>query len=466
MKATNSESRKTKIQLKSDVETIREAFEYINRFKNETFVIKIESSLIAHPYFAILIKDIVLLHKIGINIILVPGAKVRINEILKTYNVSSKFVDDTRITSADAIPFIKMAAFDVSNRIMTMLSQNHATAVVGNWVKARSIGIRKGVDFQHSGLVEKIDGDKVKKTLAEGIIPIFPNIGWNAQGKPYNISSNELAMSISTELKAKKLFFLSECSPLVAEFLKVPKKIGANSENLITQLTVEEAESLLAANRGNTKNPQNKPMLEYIDLACKACQGGVERVHIVDGRVEGMMLKEIFSNRGLGTMVYSNVLENIRPMAEADIPEVLHIMQPLVEEGVLLSRSADDLHDKMADFCVYEVDGIIHGCGALFEYPGKQAEIGGIVVDEIYANGGIGKRIILYLLQRASFLKIREVFLLTTQTIDWFLEFGFREGLFKDLPKQKQETYNKKRNSRILKYKIPKKFSAENIGVE
>jgi amino-acid N-acetyltransferase len=178
-----------KSKLKEQVETIRQAFGYINQFKGETFVIKLESSLIAHPLFPLLIRDVVLLHRMGINVVLVPGAKDRINEILKKYNIKCRTVKGVRVSPPEAIPLIKMAAFDVTNKVMTILAENGANGVIGNWVRAKSIGVRKGVDFQSSGVVEKVQVDIVNKVIGEGIIPIFPTIGWSAKGKPYNLSS-------------------------------------------------------------------------------------------------------------------------------------------------------------------------------------------------------------------------------------------------------------------------------------
>ena len=433
-------------QLKQQVETLREAFGYITRFKNETFVIQLESSLLNHPGFPILIKDIVLLHQMGIKIVLVPGAKVRIDEVLAAYKIATKTVDGIRISTADAIPFIKMAAFDVSNKIMTMLAASNTNAIVGNWVKARGIGIRRGIDFQNSGIVDKINTDIVARSLSDGIIPIFPNIGWNAQGTPYNISSNELALALSIALKASKLFFITDSGGISAKDYTISKEIYINSDNYIGYMTVAQAETLIKSSKRNKRNNPN----ELIELACNACRNKVDRVHIVDGRIDGMILKEIFSNRGLGTMIYANSHDNIRPMVQVDIPEVLRIMQPLVDAEALLPRSAENLEEHISDYAVYEVDGIIHGCCALYKYPGRIGEIGGIVVDELYANMGIGKRLVHYFIDRSYELKLKTLIVLTTQTADWFSEIGFTKGTVAMLPATRLQQYNKKRSSLVL----------------
>ncbi len=437
-------------KLKEQVEIIRQAFGYINRFKNETFVIKIDSSLIGHPFFPVLMKDIVLLHRMGIRIVLVPGAKSRIDEILATYDIDCTTINGVRISSPEAIPFIKMAAFDVSNKIMTILAENNTNAIIGNWVKARSIGILDGIDYLSSGIVEKLQTNTIVDMLAQGMVPIFPNIGWSAKGKPYNISSNELALTISRELKAAKLFFITSYGAISADSYKVPPGVYVSSEGCISQMTVNEAGAFLDQN--TTEN--HDPCLELVSVAYKACVGGVRRVHVLDGRVEGMLLKEIFSNRGFGTMIYSNQLENIRPVNHNDIPELLRVMAPAVEEGILVQRSASDIEDKLEDYVAYEVDGTIHGCGALHAFPGKTGEIAAMAVDTAYASLGIGKKIVVYLIERATRMKMNMVFVLTTQTSDWFSQLGFESGTIEDLPASRRKTYNHKRRSRILTYKI------------
>lgn len=438
-----------KSKIKEQSEIIRQAFGYIDRFKNELFVIKIDDSLISNPLFPILIKDLVLLYRMGIKIILVPGARTRIDEVLKIYNIKFSTVNGIRISPPDSIPFIKMAAFDVSNKIMTLLAENEAHAVIGNWVKARSIGVRNGINYQSSGTVERLQIDILNNVLSDGLIPIFPNIGWSSKGKPYNLSSNELALTLSTELKAAKLFFITDRGGLSGNEFKIPENVFVSSEGTISQLTHEQAQTFLDL---NAESPYNES-LELVSFAVNACNRGVRRVHIVDGHTEGMLLNEIFSNRGHGTMIYANQHDNIRPMLHSDIPEVLRIMQPAIENQILIPRNFADLEKKLSDYVVYEVDDTVHACGALHKY-GHQGEIAAIVVDETYSNAGIGKKIVSYLIEKAISINLKQVFLLTTQTSDWFSQLGFIPGEISDLPKEKQNSYNKSRNSLVFLYNL------------
>lgn len=451
-----------KIRVKEQVEIIRQAFGYINRFKNETFVIKIDSSLISNDLFPVLIRDLVLLHRMGIKIILVPGARTRIDEILRTFDIECPTVNGVRISSPESIPFIKMASFDVSNRIMTMLAEEGANAIIGNWVKARSIGVIEGVDFQNSGVVEKLQVNILKKVLDEGLIPIFPNIGWSANGKPYNLSSNELAFTLSVQMKAAKLFFVTNRGGINSQGFTLPGDVFVSEDGTISQLNVAQAGQFLDLNPESDYSEQK----ELISYAYRACKKGVRRVHIVEGRIEGMLLQEIFSNRGFGTMVYSNQHENIRPMVVADIPEVLSIMQPKIDEGVLIPRTYEDLAEKIKDYAVYEVDGTLHGCGALHVYQGRKGEIAAIVVDEMYSNMGIGRKMISYFLEQATKMRLNSVFVLTTQTADWFQQLGFIKTDVNELPEQKKECYNSNRNSLVLKYPISEQRTTSGIQVD
>jgi len=435
-------------KMREQVELIRQAFEYVQLFKAKTIVLKVDGSVMNHPFLPLLVKDLVLLHRQGIQILLVPGAKERIDDVLQRYSISWESVGGVRISTPEAIPFIKMAAFDVSNRLMTLLAENNANAIIGNWVRARSLGVIKGVDYQNTGTVEKINVELVRKTLEEGLIPIFPNIGWSGSGKPYNISSNELACVLASVLKAEKLFYISRHMGVDVKDYTLPEGVPVSSEGVATHLSVQQADRFLEM---NTEKRQDE-MLELIHLGCKACREGVARVHIVNGGGEGVILQEIFSSRGCGTMIYTNEHENIRSLRIADIPEVLRIMSPYVEEEILLPRGEQDLKDQLDHFVVYEVDGILHACGAMIpsaEEKGR-GEIAAITVDRTYEGFGIGKRILSYLVDRARNSGTKHLYVLTTQTTDWFLQFGFEEGSVEDLPADKRRDYNSLRNSRVL----------------
>jgi amino-acid N-acetyltransferase len=432
------------------VELIRQAFGYITRFKGKTFVLKIENPIIDHAGFRLMVRDIALLHQLGIRVVIVPGSKERIDEVLTRYGLPWRTESGVRVSTPEAIPFIKMAASDVSNRVMTLLAQNETSAVIGNWVKARSIGVREGVDYQSAGLVESVKVDIVQTVLEQGLIPIFPNIGWSATGTPYNISSNELATVLATRLGAEKLFFVTPLGGIAAADLRRPAALSSEPEAQISRMTDGEAEALVALNKDHLADPE----MELVSLALRACRGGVPRVHIVDGRVDGVLLKEIFSALGLGTMIYANTYVNVRKMRSSDVSAALSVMAPLVEAGILVSRTADQLEAQIDDYYVYEIDGMPHACVALHDFGRDHAEIAALAVDRGYTSLNIGRRLVEYCLQEARRQGTRRVFVLTTQTADWFDSLGFVSGTVEDLPPDRQRSYDRSRKSRILTYDL------------
>ena len=182
-------------------ENIRGVIRYLQKFKNALIVIYIDENIIESELFLSHIQDISLLHKAGLKVILVPGARKRIDEILSASNIVCQYKDDIRVTSEDAMPLIKMAAFDVSNIIMTSLAANKITAVIGNWVRSRAKGVFDGFDFGTAGEIDKLQIESINTVLNDGFIPIFPCIGWNEAGHPYNISSVSLAQQIAMNLQ-------------------------------------------------------------------------------------------------------------------------------------------------------------------------------------------------------------------------------------------------------------------------
>lgn len=431
--------------LQSQVDLIREVFLYSNRFDGKCFVIQIASNIVEDDRFPTLVRDLAILQKSGIRLVLVPGAGKRIDEVLKSYGVETPRVGGVRISPSEHMGLIKMAAFDIANMVMTQLSSQKVDAVIGNWVTARALGVRDGVDFQDTGMVAKVNVPLLEKIMAEGLVPILPCIGWSSTGVPYNLSSLELATHLAVQLKSEKMFYVSDGVELRAESYALPGEGIVVRDGAISRFDTQAAERFLEANPAI-----GQPMVrDLLKSAARAAREGVERVHLLNGRVEGVILKEIFSSVGQGTMVHANPFESIRPMRAEDVAQVLHLMEPNIEKGILLKRSADDLLEAMAEFHVYENDGTVRGCGALHPYGGEGAEIAGIAVDPNFNHLGIGQKLVRFLVERARQSGIRRVFLLTTQTGDFFESTGFRKGGLADLPAEKRENYNAQRKSRV-----------------
>ncbi|MDR2952557.1 MAG: amino-acid N-acetyltransferase [Treponema sp.] len=448
----------------AQVELIREVFHYQSRFEGSTMVFKIDYPVTEGAGFPSLVKDLALLAKTGFKVIIVPGAKEKIDEVLKSHGIVTSSVSmdgaPVRITTSQALPFVEMAAFDVAGRFMTFLSGSKAEAVIGNFVRARGMGVKSGVDTEHTGVVDKIYADSVSRVLNLGMIPILPCIGWSPSGRPYNVSSDEIALAASTALGAVKMFIISIYDGLRMDLFKLPEKIKVRSDGRLASLTIAEAEEFFAVNGDGAyggismesakDDAALKQYLRELKLALRASKAGVHRAHIIDGREEGAILKELFSNMGVGTMIYADEYDSIRAFHSKDLPDVLRLMEPLMRRGILIRRNAEQIQEKKDDYAVFEIDGSIRACGALHDWGESQGEIAGVATDPLYADMGIGRRIVGFLIEKARDSRMRRVFALTTHTHDWFEALGFKEAPVASLPEQKRKTYDAKRNSKVF----------------
>ena len=458
-------------------EHIRDVIRYISRFKDAAVVIYLDDRIIDSPLWASHIRDISLIHEAGLRVILVPGAHKHIDKILRDNNISWERKNGFRITGDEAMPLIKTAAFDVSNIVMSSLAGEHLTAVIGNWVRARAKGVLDGTDYGCAGEIDKIDDDTIRTVLSNGFIPIFPCIGWSLSGKPYNISSMQLASQIAVHMQADKLFFLVPDAEISAEYFTLPQEIGTSPEGCIPAMNIEEVDSFLNANTsaGNktaerllSTNKENisahkemtdtqdlrEHILSIVRLGKTACLEGVTRVHILNSSLNGTLPCEIFSDLGSGTMIYSSNYGKLRAMERNDIAGVLTLIQPFVKKGILLPRTEEQLETQLNDYIVYELDGGIRACSALHVYDNKQAEIAAVAVDETCAHIGIGPKIMDFLISRAKQLSLDSVFVLTTQTTDWFESLGFKSDNINTLPEKRKALWSPSRGSKLLRLKL------------
>jgi len=403
----------------SEVELIREAFHYQSRFDGSAMVFKIDFPVIEHPLFPSMAKDLALLSQTGFRVLIVPG---------------------------EASPFSETAAIHSAVQFMTSLSASRVDAVIGNFVRARGLGIIDGVDMKDTGTVDKFYIDSLHKIMEMGVIPILPCIGWSPSGRSYNVPSDEIALKAAAKLGAAKLFIISLSGGIKKDSYNIPEGIETCENSRIIRLTPQEAAKVLSSNSA----VKGDKALDELSLAVKASAAGVERVHIIDGGEEGAILKELFSNLGAGTMVYADEYESIKSVRSRDIPDMLRLMEPLMQQGILLRRSAEDIQNKKDDYVAFVIDDHIHACGALHLWDGEQGEIAAIATDPEYADLGLGRRIVSFLIDRAKKQNLKRVFALTIRTHDWFELLGFSEAAVESLPEKKRRLYDHTRKSKVF----------------
>ena len=429
-------------------ENVRDVIRYLQKFKNALLVIYLDDKTISSPLFSSHIRDIALLHQAGLKVVLIPGARRRIDEILKNADIKWSVQESVRVTSAEAMPLIKMAAFDVSNTVMTSLAANGITAVIGNWVRARGRGVLNGFDYGTAGEIDKLEIEAIRTVLTDGFIPIFPCIGWNAAGHPYNISSLLLAKQVAMNLKADKLFFMMFNEEISSEKYMIPEGFSLSESGNIPAMNLEEVDTFIESNPSADSEIKN-----LLKASQEACRAGVTRVHILDGNIDGVLPCEIFSGLGSGTMIYTGNYGKVRPMVQTDIPSVLAIMKPFIETGKLLTRTETQIADTLEDYIVYELDGGVHACAALHFYADGQAEIAAVAVDENYAHMGIGPKLMDNLIEQAMMANAKSIFIMTTQTADWFEQLGFEEDVIDSLPEERRKLWDSRRGSKVYRLK-------------
>jgi amino-acid N-acetyltransferase len=420
---------------------------YFHAFRGKTFVIAFGGEIFAHRKFVELAHDINLLHSAGIRVVLAHGSRPQIEALLKRRNVRSRYAKGLRITDPVALECVKEAVGLLRVEIDALLSlglPNSPMAgaaintVSGNFLTAQPIGVHDGIDFQYTGSVRKVDAQAISGCLDGGNIAVVSPVGYSPTGEVFNLAMEDAAVAVATALHAEKLVFFSDAP--------VEDKEG----ELLPELTAQEAAELLA--RSNRLSEDTRL---YLAHAVEAVRAGVQRAHVISGKVPGALLIELFTHEGSGTMITSDKVVKLRPAAIDDAGGILKLIEPLEEDGTLVRRGRELLEREIARFSVIEHDGVIIGCAALYPFLSARAgELACLAVRPDYRDAGYGERLLKHIEVQARARKMKKLFVLTTRATHWFIERGFAETAVDALPKEKKELYNYQRRSKILAKRI------------
>jgi amino-acid N-acetyltransferase len=187
----------------------------------------------------------------------------------------------------------------------------------------------------------------------------------------------------------------------------------------------------------------------------KACEGGVERSHILPFATDGAVLMEVFTHDGIGTMVVDEKLESLREATADDMGGILQLIEPYERDGTLVKRDRTEIERDIAQYSVIEHDGVIFGCAALYPYPeARTAEMAALTVSTQVQGQGDGDRILQRIEQRAKAAGLESIFVLTTRTMHWFIKRGFAPVEPDWLPEARKRKYNWDRKSQVLVKKL------------
>jgi len=419
------------------VNSFRNSAPYINAHKGKTFVLVCGGEVVADEVFSPIVHDIALLATLGVNLVLVHGSRRQVEAGLLSANAPSSVVHGTRVTDERALELAVRAAGVLRARIEALLSMGIANSPMhnarfrvcgGNFVTAQPLGVHDGVDFQHTGKVRRIDHEGIRAQLALGNIVLLPPLGYSPTGEIFNLTKEDVAVSVATALRADKLILLESATLCDA------------AGQTLRDLPLKQALALQAVNAA--------PALA---AAIQACQQGVERCHILDFRTDGVLLHELFTRDGVGTMVNRDSYESIRIAGIEDVGGIMELIEPLEKDGTLVRRSRERLELEIGCFSVIERDGAIIGCAALYpDLPNRTGELACVATDPVYRRSGRANRLLGHIEARARAEGIERLFVLTTRTAHWFLERGFRQAELAELPEKRRELYNFQRNSLVF----------------
>jgi acetylglutamate kinase len=282
-----------------------EALPYIRRFKGKTVVVKFGgNAMVDEALKNSFARDIVLMKLVGLNPIVIHGGGPQIGQLLTKLGKTSDFVDGMRVTDSETMDVVEMVLGGLVNKdIVNLINRNGGKAVGltgkdGDFIRAKKLHIGSKdkldihqpeiIDLGHVGEVASIDPAVVNMLGSSDFIPVIAPIGVGEDGQSYNINADLVAGKVAEILKAEKLILLTNTPGIL-------DKQG----NLLTGLTLKDVDDLIA------DGTISGGMIPKSRCATDAIKGGVNRVHIIDGRVEHAVLLELFTDQGVGTLLLS-----------------------------------------------------------------------------------------------------------------------------------------------------------------
>jgi len=279
-----------------------EALPYIQRFKGKTVVVKFGgNAMVDEALKQSFARDIVLMKLVGMNPIVVHGGGPQIGQLLARLGKTTGFVDGMRITDSETMDVVEMVLGGLVNKeIVNLINRNGGKAVGltgkdGDFIRAKKIHLKKSapevlaseiIDLGYVGEVTSIDPAVVDMLGRSDFIPVIAPIGVGDDGRSYNINADLVAGKIAEVLKAEKLILLTNTAGILDK-----------QENLLTGLSIKDIDDLIE------DGTISGGMIPKTRCATDALNGGVNSVHIIDGRVEHAVLLELFTDQGVGTLL-------------------------------------------------------------------------------------------------------------------------------------------------------------------
>lgn len=419
---------------------LRGILQYIPRFREKTFILSLDGAVVTDENFANILLDVAVLRSLNIRVVLVHGASAQIKSLGVEHKVPPSDLTGAGVTNEATLKLSLTAANRLTHEILEGLSANDLRAASTNAIIAHPMGIIQGVDHLFTGKVERVDVELLQTLLTQGVVPVIPPLGFDGDGKTYRVNSDNVAVAVAEALKAVKLIFITAADGLF------------HQGKLMRQIILGDLEALLAKN----KNDFPPEMLSRTQHAAAACRAGVPRVHIINGQEDEGLLAEVFSNEGIGTLIYANEYQQIRPAKKKDVRAIQLLTRKGVQTDELVKRTRASIEKRLGDYFIFEIDKNPVACAALHVYPDGKGELASLYVSASHENQGIGRKLIQFVENKARETGLDELLTLSTQAFTYFQsKGGFTEGTPDDLPPTRREKYDASgRNSKVLVKKL------------
>src|ERR1041384_5106229 len=291
------------------LDLLAEALPYIQRFKGQTFVVKLSGKVTEdHENLTSLAEELALLHQVGIRICVVHGGGKQLSELAKKLGIEQTIIEGRRVTDDATLEMAKMIfAGKINTDILAALRQRGIEAVGlsgvdGNIVHAekrppkeilnKETGVRDKVDFGHVGDVVQINVRLLTVLLYHGYLPVISSLGADAEGMVFNINADTVAAEIAVQLRAEKLILLSDIDGIYLT--------AGDPGTKLSRLTAAEAGELI-----DSGARPGGPVLKLQSITV-VLERGVHSAHIIDGTKRNALLSEIFTDKGTGTMIVAS----------------------------------------------------------------------------------------------------------------------------------------------------------------
>jgi|EP00979_Chaetoceros_neogracilis_P004079 amino-acid N-acetyltransferase len=464
------------------VNMFRGSANYIANHRNTIIVFHIPGELLSWDGFEDLMDDIALCWLLGMKPVIVAGCRSQVNYRLGEENCDLSSLspdgkqincgddvysyDSVRITDADTLRIVQEEAgfvrFEIERQLGRSLHRHgkieadaikDGNVVSGNFYSAQPYGILDGVDFQYTGFPRKVETEKVNQVLNAHDVVLMTSLGVSPSGEIFNVNTEHLTSYVAGALKASKVVFFTVMGSAFIENKNnklVQNLRVSDARNVLkyNNVTINKSKGFSSFQENSVLPPSEMEALGKLGWCVSSLDRGVKRAHIISP-INGALLQELYTRDGSGTLISRDIYEGIRVANVGDVSGIYQLIEPLVSAGTLVPRPKNVLEKDISSYYVFTRDNLIVACAQIKLFEMGHAEIGCLIVRKEYRAQGRGDAMLGYLERLSVQVGCTNVFVLSTQTMQWFQERGFKEVSLSALPPTRAAVYNHSRKSKI-----------------